>query len=328
MNSTTRIALQRSLFILISIGCCLISKLYAVTPSLTKHTSIAYLEKGGVYEYPITPDDPGWNDLTSTSEMFAVCQIPEDILSELSTSELMDAILDYPLLPIWVLQQSEEDAYEMFSRHFSAISEFISREDARDEIERRLIVAQNLNARGVLTVGQYWSIKSFYDIFLKKINCASTDSSYSIVQPFDYPDIPMNSSGESVNDDPRIQIPKRTIQEMTTQALLDTILSFPFLSDILVYDSYELGLLSAIDRYPALNELVTELFLRADALETIQGNLELLSSIRGTSVESSAQAIYSEALLETIQNQTLVEDSVQTIYLETLLETIQNQTFS
>ena len=45
-------------------------------------------------------------------------------------------------------------------------------------------------------------------------------------------------------------------------------------------------------------------------------------------MESSAQAIYSEALLETIQNQTLVEDSVQTIYLEALLETIQNQTFS
>ena len=305
MNRTARIALQRGLFILVSIGCCLISKLYADAPALTKHTSIACLEKSSVYEYPITPDDPGWNDLTSISEMFTVCQIPDDILAELTTSELMDAILEYPLLPIWFLQPSEETAYEIFSSRFSAIPEFVSREDALDEIEKRLIAVQNLYERRILSFDQYWNRKSFYNFIKKKLSRTSTGTPYSISQPFNYPDIPVNSSSEAVNYYSIIQVPKRTIQEMTTQALLDTILSFPFLSDILAYDSYELGLLSAIDRYSGLNELVTELFLRADALEMIQGNLELLSSIEHATMEDSVQTIYLETLLKAIQNQAI-----------------------
>ena len=49
------------------------------------------------YEYPITLDMPEWASLTSLQEKLEVCQIPEDILSQLTTPALIETVLDYPL---------------------------------------------------------------------------------------------------------------------------------------------------------------------------------------------------------------------------------------
>ena len=49
------------------------------------------------YEYPITLDMPEWASLTSLQEKLEVCQIPEDILPQLTTPALIETVLDYPL---------------------------------------------------------------------------------------------------------------------------------------------------------------------------------------------------------------------------------------
>ena len=46
-----------------------------------------------VYDYPIKPGTEEWKGFTSTQEMIEVCQIPESILKNMSTSDLLDVCL-------------------------------------------------------------------------------------------------------------------------------------------------------------------------------------------------------------------------------------------
>ena len=50
------------------------------------------------YVYPIVPGTPEWVALDSRVTKGQVCQIPEDILSRMTTSALLETVLDYPLL--------------------------------------------------------------------------------------------------------------------------------------------------------------------------------------------------------------------------------------
>lgn len=49
------------------------------------------------YEYPLTPADPNWTNL-SYFEQLEACDMPIDMLSNCSTEELADLVLEYPFL--------------------------------------------------------------------------------------------------------------------------------------------------------------------------------------------------------------------------------------
>lgn len=49
------------------------------------------------WSYPLKPDMPEWAQFDDHSKMLEVCQIPNDILKSVSTTELVTLCLDYPL---------------------------------------------------------------------------------------------------------------------------------------------------------------------------------------------------------------------------------------
>jgi len=50
------------------------------------------------YEYPVRPGSDEWLELKTHDEKLRVTQLPEDILKNLSTEDLLEVCMDYPLL--------------------------------------------------------------------------------------------------------------------------------------------------------------------------------------------------------------------------------------
>ena len=89
------------------------------------------------YEYPVTTDSEQWSSFTTTAQMFAACEVPEDVAENTSTEALLQTVLDYPML-VTVLVQNDQDAkYDMLFEYNAAFRELIERQDAKDVIAKR-----------------------------------------------------------------------------------------------------------------------------------------------------------------------------------------------
>jgi hypothetical protein len=80
--------------------------------------------------YPIRPGTPEWEAFTSHEAMVRACQIPEGLLKNLSTEELIDAVLDYPLLGDMRLFNSLQMGFDRVSSRFNGLHELLERSDA------------------------------------------------------------------------------------------------------------------------------------------------------------------------------------------------------
>lgn len=50
------------------------------------------------YQYPITPADEAWADFKTSQEMYDACQIPDGVLTRMTTEALLETVLNYPFL--------------------------------------------------------------------------------------------------------------------------------------------------------------------------------------------------------------------------------------
>jgi hypothetical protein len=89
------------------------------------------------WDYPVKTNTEEWKQLREQLKTVevrrAVFQIPEDILSSLSTEGLTDICLDYPLL-VTDLGTSHERALDRLFETFNGIGELIKRKDAVNEL--------------------------------------------------------------------------------------------------------------------------------------------------------------------------------------------------
>ena len=81
------------------------------------------------YEYPVTPYDEEWSKFATKEAMLKACQIPENILSRMSTEALLETVLDYPFLIEYIAYNNYADAAEKFMRTFNGFEELFSRND-------------------------------------------------------------------------------------------------------------------------------------------------------------------------------------------------------
>jgi hypothetical protein len=86
------------------------------------------------WDYPIKPGTEDWTTLKSGQEMIEVCQIPETILENLSTSRLAYLCLNYPLLGDILFFDNYQEGFEKISANFNGFSELFEREDAGTEL--------------------------------------------------------------------------------------------------------------------------------------------------------------------------------------------------
>jgi hypothetical protein len=91
-------------------------------------------EKKLRWDYPVKLNTEKWkqlrDQLKTVEERRAVFQIPENILSSLSTEDLTDICLDYPFLVLDFIGSSHERALDRLFETFNGISELVKRKDA------------------------------------------------------------------------------------------------------------------------------------------------------------------------------------------------------
>ena len=93
------------------------------------------------YTFPITPNMEEWASFRSRDEMVAACQIPEEILSKLSTHALVETILTYPFLSeitMFYRTQMECDrelGFWRIANSFNGLQELLTRDDALSVLE-------------------------------------------------------------------------------------------------------------------------------------------------------------------------------------------------
>jgi len=82
------------------------------------------------WDYPVKPGMEEWNKLKGVNEMIAACQIPEEVLSSLSTEDLAEICLQYPMIDSYLIYTTYEQGLNALVRQFNGIRELYQREDA------------------------------------------------------------------------------------------------------------------------------------------------------------------------------------------------------
>ena len=82
------------------------------------------------YEFPLRPGMSEWGELDSYTKMIEVCQIPESILSRMSTEALIQTCLKYPLAFNFMVHDSFDYGIEQVISNFNGLQELIKRTTA------------------------------------------------------------------------------------------------------------------------------------------------------------------------------------------------------
>ncbi|MBQ5932298.1 MAG: hypothetical protein IJL55_01140, partial [Lachnospiraceae bacterium] len=67
-------------------------------------------------------------------EIYLICQIPENVLKEMSTDELVQTVVAYPLWSDVFLYNSKKEGYQAIKSKFNGLAELCLRKDAYDSL--------------------------------------------------------------------------------------------------------------------------------------------------------------------------------------------------
>jgi hypothetical protein len=79
------------------------------------------------YEYPVKPGTEEWKAIDSQLVKDSLCQIPDDIINRLTTEELLDVCLEYPMLGDILAFNNVQDGIEGVKNNFNGIYELLLR---------------------------------------------------------------------------------------------------------------------------------------------------------------------------------------------------------
>jgi hypothetical protein len=96
-------------------------------------------EKKTVWDYPVKPGTEEWRKFTSNEEMVKACQISKNVLSSLSTEDLAELCLKYPLLyDVFAFENLNHGLDKLFD-DFNGIRELYKRTDVSSCLIKRYV---------------------------------------------------------------------------------------------------------------------------------------------------------------------------------------------
>jgi len=93
-------------------------------------TTVKMNQDSETFKYKISAESNEWKSFNSHDEMVQACRIPSNVVSKMTTEELVDAVLSYPLLYDVHFFNKTEDAIEQLKQNSDAFYELINRKDA------------------------------------------------------------------------------------------------------------------------------------------------------------------------------------------------------
>lgn len=88
--------------------------------------------------YKLTQNNDEWKELNTHDKMVEKCRVPQMILKSMSTNELVDSVLKYPLLYDVYAFNNVVDAIENLKNNSDAFRELITRDDASEYLIKRM----------------------------------------------------------------------------------------------------------------------------------------------------------------------------------------------
>ena len=96
-----------------------------------------YTVKQGMWDYPVKPGTEEWKQSQSYEEKIKSCQIPEEVLTSLSTDDLTELCLRYPLLiDLFAFENINVGFNKMFSE-FNGIRELYLRDGVLKNLKKK-----------------------------------------------------------------------------------------------------------------------------------------------------------------------------------------------
>lgn len=92
-----------------------------------------------VYEFPIKPGMPEWKELKTQKSKLEVMQIPEAILSEITTSGLVSTCLNYSFLHHIICYNTYQFGIETVISNFNGLQELLNRPEAGSLLTKEYI---------------------------------------------------------------------------------------------------------------------------------------------------------------------------------------------
>ncbi|MDR3226686.1 MAG: hypothetical protein LBT56_03335 [Prevotellaceae bacterium] len=91
-------------------------------------------EKTIIWDYPVKPGSEQWATFTTGQQMFEACQIPQNILNVISTKQLADICLNYPLFFEYIAFNNEREGIRLMIKNFNGLNELSKRENGVQEL--------------------------------------------------------------------------------------------------------------------------------------------------------------------------------------------------
>ena len=108
--------------------------------SCSQNTQDTYNCEGAQsWDYPVKPGMEEWTQFQSNDEMVSACQIPENLFFCLSTDDLTDLCLQYPLLSDIFALNLLDDGLDGLFINFNGIRELFKRTDKVSSLTKRYI---------------------------------------------------------------------------------------------------------------------------------------------------------------------------------------------
>jgi hypothetical protein len=86
------------------------------------------------WDYPVKPGTEEWASFTTGQQMVDACQVPNEILEELSTRELIEICMNYPMLFIYTASNDERAGISYMVENFTGFKELSKRKDGLEKL--------------------------------------------------------------------------------------------------------------------------------------------------------------------------------------------------
>jgi len=91
--------------------------------------SLIAQERSTPYDYPVKPGTKEWEAFTSRDQKQEACQIPQSILSSMSTPDLLETCLSYPLYGDIMAYDRVQEGFDYVESGFNGLQELLKRND-------------------------------------------------------------------------------------------------------------------------------------------------------------------------------------------------------
>ena len=135
-----------------------------------------------IKHYPINPSSKEWKTFTESEQMISACRIDNAILSNMSTEELVSAVLSYPMLVDLYFYNSIETALQQLAKKSDAFYELRQRTDGAEyllQAYNNRLKSRNSAPLASLTIAILLSDEAFSDSANVAVTVGTDASTYA-----------------------------------------------------------------------------------------------------------------------------------------------------